>query len=97
MTLFGANREFCANLYQENYNVNIHSGQLCAVGAGGRGNCNGDLGVPLMAFNDTDPNETNWYLAGLVSSSSCGLVQGTPEISTRVNYYYDWIVMTLHE
>lgn len=95
--MFGAGREYCVNVLQKRYNISIDDGQFCAIGAGGSGTCQGDQGAPLMAFNDTEPNEKFWYLAGLTSLTSCDLEVDVPTMATKVSYYYDWILTKLKE
>lgn len=96
VTLIGASREYCSNVFRQEHDISIDAGQLCAVGVEGGATCRGDAGAPLMGFNDTDPMEKFWYLAGVTSFGSipCG-DEGIPGVYTRVSYYFDWILTKL--
>lgn len=91
-----ASREYCTNIFYEEYKVKIDAGKLCAGGVKELGPCGGDSGSPLMAFNDTDRLEKYWYLAGMTVfwPKQCAL-EGVPRVYTRINYYYDWILTKL--
>lgn len=94
--MIGASREYCTSIYQQQYQVEINAGHLCAVGIEGRDTCDGDGGAPLMTFNDTDPMEKYWSLAGVTSFGArvCG-TEGYPSVFARISYYHDWILSKL--
>lgn len=91
VSLFGASKEYCESNYRPDYNITSAS-QICAVGLGGGGTCQGDSGAPLMAFNDTDPDEKFWYLVGVSTFGKICGVEGVPDVYGRVSYFYDWIL-----
>lgn len=65
-------------------------GQICA-GEGGKGNCEGDSGGPLMSMFET----RRMVVEGIVSyGHNCGN-QFMPVVYTRVRSYMDWINSTM--
>ncbi|OQR67675.1 serine protease-like [Tropilaelaps mercedesae] len=73
--------------------------QICTLG-NGTDTCFGDSGAPIMALRQTDRDSAESNVAleqrGIVPYGfSCA--SSTPAVATRVEYYINWIIKSLHE
>ena len=68
-----------------------NSTQICVDAdlGGGHGTCLGDSGGPLQCFH-TDKNR--WYQIGLISYGEPCALPETPDVFTKIEYFYDWIL-----
>lgn len=96
VTLNAVPQAKCNSIYRT-FNINLARSQLCAGGDRGRDSCKGDSGGPIMKF-DNQSDRPKWYLVGIVSfgSAQCGLANW-PGIYTRVDYFIDWILVTIRD
>lgn len=78
--------EECSNRHQ----VQLHSSQICAgVPEGGKGQCSGDSGGPLLlAEKDTQIGIVSWSVKPCTRPPY-------PGVFTEVSAYVDWIVETV--
>eukprot|EP00727_Mastigamoeba_balamuthi_P009293 m51a1_g4987 putative chymotrypsin-like elastase family member 3b (285) ;mRNA; r:85670-88585 len=72
----------------------ILDSQMCTVyNEGGRNNCNGDSGGPIVYF-DKDGNAMQVGITSWGSSAGCS-ASGSPSVSTRVSSFHNWIYSTI--
>ncbi|EDW66435.2 trypsin-1 [Drosophila virilis] len=77
--------EECSRRHQ----TQLHSSQLCAgVPEGGRGQCSGDSGGPLLAGMDTQIGIVSWSIKPCARPPY-------PGVFTEVSAYVDWILQTV--
>lgn len=58
--------DYCIDFYRQ-HQLNLGKRHLCAGGVEGFDTCSGDSGAPLMGYDEQDPFNRAWYLAGVVS------------------------------
>lgn len=86
----------CKNIYRKirGFEVNppFEDNIICAgIIQGGKYNCHGDLGGPLMAPIAQRNGSSQFYQFGIVSWTVGCIQQNVPSINTKVQFYAAWI------
>lgn len=91
-----AKNDLCRSKYKQ-FRLKISSNQFCTGGLERKDTCRGDSGSGLVALDNSNPNNTHYYLVGLVSfgTSDCGR-EKWPSINTKVSGYINWILNNMY-